>query len=102
VTESDKRAFGLAGTDIGGLRPKNIGARVKRHEDRRLLTGHGAFTDDRIVPSALHARSGAAITRMPLSPASAPPRPRRCRASLPFTPREILMIWLSRCSRRLG
>jgi carbon-monoxide dehydrogenase large subunit len=42
-------------TDIGlGLRPKNIGARVKRHEDRRLLTGHGAFTDDRIVPGELH------------------------------------------------
>ena len=54
MTESDKRAFGLPGTDIGlGLRPKNIGARAKRHEDRRLLTGHGAFTDDRIVPGQL-------------------------------------------------
>ena len=41
--------------DIGlGLRPKNIGARVKRVEDRRLLTGQGAFTDDRIVLGALH------------------------------------------------
>jgi aerobic carbon-monoxide dehydrogenase large subunit len=37
-----------------GLRPKNIGARVKRVEDRRLLTGDGLFTADRIVPGALH------------------------------------------------
>jgi carbon-monoxide dehydrogenase large subunit len=37
-----------------GLRPKNIGARVKRVEDRRLLTGEGAFTGDREVLGALH------------------------------------------------
>ena len=36
------------------LRPRNIGARVKRVEDRRLLTGEGAFTDDRATPRALH------------------------------------------------
>jgi aerobic carbon-monoxide dehydrogenase large subunit len=55
VTESGQRAFGLAGADVGlGLRPKNIGARVTRLEDPRLLTGQGAFTDDRIVPGALH------------------------------------------------
>jgi len=36
------------------LRPKHIGARVKRVEDPRLLTGQGQFTDDRIVPGALH------------------------------------------------
>jgi hypothetical protein len=42
-------------TDVGlGLRPKNIGARVKRVEDPRLLTGQGSFTADRIVPGALH------------------------------------------------
>jgi carbon-monoxide dehydrogenase large subunit len=37
-----------------GLRPKNIGARVRRVEDPRLLTGQGMFTDDREVPGALH------------------------------------------------
>ena len=37
-----------------GLRPKNIGARIKRVEDRRLLTGQGMFTDDRAVAGALH------------------------------------------------
>src|SRR5580693_2926927 len=50
-----KGAFELAGAKVGlGLRPKNIGARVKRVEDRRLLTGEGAFTGDRVVPGALH------------------------------------------------
>jgi CO/xanthine dehydrogenase Mo-binding subunit len=56
MTDSLKGAFGVAGADVGlGLRPKNIGACVRRFEDRRLLTGHGAFTDDRIGPGALHA-----------------------------------------------
>jgi carbon-monoxide dehydrogenase large subunit len=36
------------------LRPRNIGARVQRTEDPRLLTGQGRFTDDCIVPGALH------------------------------------------------
>lgn len=36
------------------LRPRNIGSRVKRVEDRRLLTGQGMFTDDRAVAGALH------------------------------------------------
>jgi len=35
-------------------RPKIIGARVKRTEDQRLLTGRGAFVDDRQVPGLLH------------------------------------------------
>ena len=35
-------------------RPKIIGARIKRTEDPRLLTGCGAFTDDREVERALH------------------------------------------------
>ncbi len=35
-------------------RPKIIGARVKRTEDPRLLTGLGAYTDDRQAPRALH------------------------------------------------
>src|SRR6516162_5805685 len=40
-----------------GLRPRNIGARIRRVEDRRLLTGHGMFTDDRAVVGALHGRT---------------------------------------------
>jgi aerobic carbon-monoxide dehydrogenase large subunit len=39
---------------LEGLRPRNIGVRVKRVEDRRLLTGQGAFTADRAVAGALH------------------------------------------------
>jgi aerobic carbon-monoxide dehydrogenase large subunit len=35
-------------------RPKIVGARIKRTEDPRLLTGRGAFTDDRKVPGAAH------------------------------------------------
>ena len=55
MTGGRKRASGLESADIGfGLRPKNIGARVKRVEDPRLLTGQGAFTADRLVPGALH------------------------------------------------
>ena len=55
MTDRLDQAVGLAGADVGfGLRPKNIGARVKRVEDRRLLTGEGMFTADRIVPGALH------------------------------------------------
>jgi aerobic carbon-monoxide dehydrogenase large subunit len=56
VTDSLNGAFERAGADVGlGLRPKNIGARVKRVEDPRLLTGQGAFTADRTVPGVLHA-----------------------------------------------
>jgi len=35
-------------------RPKIVGARIKRTEDPRLLTGLGAYTDDRQVPRVLH------------------------------------------------
>jgi carbon-monoxide dehydrogenase large subunit len=35
-------------------RPKIVGARIKRTEDPRLLTGLGIYTDDRQVPRALH------------------------------------------------
>ena len=35
-------------------RPKIIGARIKRTEDPRLLTGRGAYTDDRQVLRAAH------------------------------------------------
>jgi hypothetical protein len=51
----EKRSVALDGADAGlGLRPRNIGARVRRVEDPRLLTGLGAFTDDRTVAGALH------------------------------------------------
>ena len=36
------------------LRPKYVGARVRRREDPRLLTGQGSFTADRAVSGALH------------------------------------------------
>jgi carbon-monoxide dehydrogenase large subunit len=36
------------------LRPKIIGARIKRTEDPRLLTGLGSFVDDRQAAGALH------------------------------------------------
>src|SRR5215469_107403 len=36
------------------LRPRNIGSRIKRVEDPRLLIGQGMFTDDRTVPGTLH------------------------------------------------
>src|ERR1700752_4727279 len=35
-------------------RPKIIGARIKRTEDPRLLTGLGSYTDDRQVARVLH------------------------------------------------
>ena len=35
-------------------RPKNVGAKVKRTEDPRLLTGRGTFVDDRQIRGALH------------------------------------------------
>src|ERR1700676_4427420 len=35
-------------------RPKIVGARIKRSEDPRLLTGVGAYTDDRQVLRVLH------------------------------------------------
>src|SRR5438874_9806429 len=36
------------------LRPRTVGSRIRRVEDRRLLTGQGMFTDDGTVPGALH------------------------------------------------
>src|SRR2546429_5523975 len=35
--------------------PKLVGARVKRREDRRLLTGQGAYADDHRPPGLLYA-----------------------------------------------
>src|SRR5580704_2904037 len=85
MTDGRNRALGVEDADVGlGLRPKNIGARVKRVEDPRLLTGQGSFTADRIVPGALHARSGAAITRMPCPSTCAPARVEGGRAGQTF------------------
>jgi carbon-monoxide dehydrogenase large subunit len=36
------------------VRPKIVGARIKRTEDPRLLTGLGSYVDDRQVPGLLH------------------------------------------------
>ena len=59
MTDGRKQASGLEAADVGfELRPKNIGARVKRVEDPRLLTGQGAFTADRLVPGAMHVAFG--------------------------------------------
>jgi len=41
-------------TDVSVARPKIIGARIKRTEDPRLLTGLGSYTDDRQVARVLH------------------------------------------------
>jgi len=41
-------------TDVDIARPKIIGARIKRTEDPRLLTGLGSYTDDRQVARLLH------------------------------------------------
>jgi carbon-monoxide dehydrogenase large subunit len=40
---------------IEPLNPKLVGARVKRVEDRRLLTGQGSYVDDHRPPGLLHA-----------------------------------------------
>src|SRR5271170_8197661 len=96
MTDTRKHEFELEGADVGlGLRPKNIGARVKRVEDRRLLTGQGAFTDDRIVPGALHVafrrsdHSHALISSINATAAAA-------------MPGRSSMIWSDPCARHLG
>jgi len=48
----DERQDGVA--EELATRPKIIGARVKRTEDPRLLTGKGAYVDDRKVAGMLH------------------------------------------------
>src|ERR1700721_2229716 len=41
-------------TDARDLRPKLVGARIKRSEDPRLLRGRGRFVDDLSIADALH------------------------------------------------
>jgi len=61
------------------LRPRFIGARVHRLEDPRLLTGHGAFVDDRPARGLLHlayrrsAEAHARLTRIDTEAARAMP-----------------------------
>ena len=40
--------------DEFATRPKIVGARIKRTEDPRLLTGNGSYVDDRKAPGMLH------------------------------------------------
>src|SRR5271168_4915437 len=60
-------------------RPKIIGARIKRTEDLRLLTGCGVYTDDRHPAGMLHVafrrsdQSHARIRAIDCSPARAAP-----------------------------
>jgi carbon-monoxide dehydrogenase large subunit len=42
------------GLDARQTRPKNVGARIRRSEDPRLLTGSGSFVDDRQPRGMLH------------------------------------------------
>jgi carbon-monoxide dehydrogenase large subunit len=43
------------GPTAAGPAARFIGAAVHRKEDRRLLTGHGVYTDDVVMPGMLHA-----------------------------------------------
>ena len=43
-----------AAAPAGAERPKQVGARVQRVEDPRLLTGKGCYVDDRQPPGTLH------------------------------------------------
>ena len=60
-------------------RPKIVGARIKRTEDPRLLTGRGAYTDDRQPLRVLHVafrrsdQSHARIARIDCAAARAAP-----------------------------
>src|ERR1700724_1208882 len=51
---SGRAPMRMTDQEVRGLRPKIIGARVRRVEDPRLLTGQGSFADDRVCPNALH------------------------------------------------
>src|SRR5947209_5233173 len=50
----NEQAHAVADEPDAATRPKIIGARIKRTEDPRLLTGRGAYSDDRKVPDLLH------------------------------------------------
>jgi carbon-monoxide dehydrogenase large subunit len=76
--------------DAPGLRPKIIGASVRRVEDRRLLTGQGSFAGDRTCPGALHLafrRSASACSVLKIA------RGRGCWASLRSSRRPKSTGW---------
>jgi carbon-monoxide dehydrogenase large subunit len=50
---TDKAAMGDVADDLA-TRPKMVGARVRRTEDPRLLTGNGGYVDDRPAAGVLH------------------------------------------------
>ena len=54
IEASPKSAVGSREAEELAARPKIVGASVKRTEDPRLLTGKGAYVDDRKVPGVLH------------------------------------------------
>jgi carbon-monoxide dehydrogenase large subunit len=54
MTEFTGRCAADIALDERQTRPKHVGARVKRAEDPRLLTGRGTYVDDRQVRGTLH------------------------------------------------
>jgi aerobic carbon-monoxide dehydrogenase large subunit len=50
-------------TGLRGAAGRFVGERIKRREDPRLLTGHGQYVDDIVLPGMLHA----AFVRSPLA-----------------------------------
>ena len=54
MTDARAHTAGDVAIDDRQTRPKNVGARVRRTEDPRLLTGRGIFVDDRQVKGMLH------------------------------------------------
>lgn len=57
-----------------------LGARVKRTEDPRFITGKGNYLDDIKLPGMAHMAILRAPTPTPTSRASTSPRRRRCLA----------------------
>jgi aerobic carbon-monoxide dehydrogenase large subunit len=55
VPETPGRAVPTVPTMIDALGARNIGARVTRVEDARILTGRGRYVDDVVLPDMLHA-----------------------------------------------
>ena len=54
MTEARGQTTAATALDDRQTRPKNVGAKVKRTEDPRLLTGSGMYVDDRDVKGMLH------------------------------------------------
>jgi carbon-monoxide dehydrogenase large subunit len=54
MTEARGQTAADTAIDDRQTRPKNVGAKVKRTEDPRLLTGSGTYVDDRHVKGMLH------------------------------------------------